>query len=782
MDLEKFFEEEDSGQEFSLDIRRYLRGLYKRKFLLLVIFLAIAIPWLLYVKGQPPEYEASTWIRFKNYDPEKLRILSSGWFVELTSRTFAEKVVAQLGLTLRLDKEAKKRGLMRHNIFKEFYTTKDPVGGWYKLTWKDGQFTLYKLSNPEDKENGRLVVSGQLSEIVDSVYAVNGFFFQLNPDFVQSNDHIVFGIADFSSAVRWFRSHVRIRNERGGTLLQLTMVHENPIIVARMVNSLAQIFVEESISYEKKRNLEYKQALMNQLDLAKKQLEEDQRALRQFKESHFISLDTDVQLKVEKLSQLEAQKKSIELNRDNLKELLSQLEALPSSDQLSSANDIPELRYIYSQIVANELFANEPSMQILGEKLRTLETQRRELLTKVTARHADVLALDQDIREVHRQIYERAKEKLTEVARQIRNLDRQIARLQSEIRNLPNEQLRLANLSKKVEISQKLYASLLQRAQELKINEAVKAEEVDILDPAIPPEFPKNSGKKKKAALGIFFAFFVAISVGIGLEFLDKTIKSPDDIKRHLGLEVIGSIPKIEFSDEEELDDAGKLRQLDSQLVTYDYSPTPVSEAYRALRTKILFSKTSGKLRTIVITSFAPGDGKSFTSSNLAVTLAQHRSSTLLVDADLRRGVQHNTFGIEKEPGLSNYLMGMVPFDEVVQETYIPNLAVISCGSLTPNPSELLGSIQLRRFIEEAKRRYDIVIFDTPPLNAATDAVVLGTQADGVVIIVRAEVTNRNVAKQKLELFSNIPVNLLGVVLNGMDADLAHEGYSYYHY
>ncbi|GBD93616.1 tyrosine-protein kinase YwqD [bacterium BMS3Abin05] len=245
---------------------------------------------------------------------------------------------------------------------------------------------------------------------------------------------------------------------------------------------------------------------------------------------------------------------------------------------------------------------------------------------------------------------------------------------------------------------------------------------------------------------------------------------------------MIGTIPNVKFNEEHELNDADKIKKIDSQLVTYDYSPTPIGEAYRALRTKIMFSKSMGRIKTVVVTSFSPGDGKSFTCSNLAITLAQHKTNVLLVDADLRRGVLHNTFSVSKEPGVSNYLMGVVNFNEIVQETNVPNLYLASCGAMVPNPSELLGSMRLKRFIDEAKRRFDFIMFDTPPLNAATDSVVLGTQVDGLLIITRAEVTNRNVAKQKLDLFENVPVNIIGVVLNGAIQDMAHEGYSYYHY
>jgi capsular exopolysaccharide synthesis family protein len=118
----------------------------------------------------------------------------------------------------------------------------------------------------------------------------------------------------------------------------------------------------------------------------------------------------------------------------------------------------------------------------------------------------------------------------------------------------------------------------------------------------------------------------------------------------------------------------------------------------------------------------------------------------------------------------------------VIRETYIPNLSVVPCGSLIPNPSEVLGSLQMKRFLEQARRRFEIIIFDSPPLNAATDSVVIGTQVDGVVLVVRCGVTNRDVAKLKLEMFRNVPAKILGAVLNGAEANLAHDGYSYYHY
>lgn len=274
--------------------------------------------------------------------------------------------------------------------------------------------------------------------------------------------------------------------------------------------------------------------------------------------------------------------------------------------------------------------------------------------------------------------------------------------------------------------------------------------------------------------LGVFFVIL--------LEFFDKTVKTVNDVKRFLKLPVMGTIPLLDFSDVFDFQDSEKLKQIDQQLVTHDYSPTPIGEAYRSLRTNLLFSKEHGKIQSLVTTSTEPGDGKSFTTANLAITFAQLKTNTLLIDGDLRRGVLHNTFGLPKEPGFSNYLTRMVPLQSVLYETHIPNLTLITCGSLIPNPSELLGSQQMRKFLDEARRKYELIIFDSPPLNAATDAVVIGTQVDAAVMVIRAGKTNREFANQKLELFANVPAKVLGVILNGTTSDMAHPGYSYYHY
>ncbi len=773
MDLDKFFLEEEKDNSSNFDFRRYWRGLYQRKWLISIIFILILAPWLYFVKKQPPTYEAYSLIRFKDFDPERLQSLRESWYTELSSRTFAERIVSELGLVLELESSKKNQlPYYREEIFSVFRSTKDPVEGQYELKFEGNKFVLYEIFENNRK---KILARGPISEITNQKITVNGFTLQVKPEFLKKSREIRFRIKNFDSTVASFRNRIQVDFNRSGSLMKLTMTDHSPELVAPMVNELANLFVKESVSSGKTRQQAYTNLLEKRLEVAKENLESANEQLKIFKQTHVISLDKELNSKVGDLTQLEEKINKLQKDRDAIQLLLDKL-----NNQTVTSKE--EKFYIYSALAGLDIFKNNPSMGILRQQLLDLRKSKSELAKKVSETHPDMLALDKKIQEAEFEVQQLAQAEVRDLKRQIKMAQNQMTRIRSNLHSLPAEQLKLADLTQKAEVANKIYSDLLAKYQEAQISESVDEGSVDILDPAIPPKAPINRDKKKKAALGFFLALFLSLGVGVTLEFMDKTIKTPEDVKRYLNLPVIGSIPKIKFDEELELNDADKIKRIDAQLVTYDYSPTPIGEAYRALRTKIMFSKSMGKIRTLLVTSFSPGDGKSFTSSNLAITLAQHKTRVLLVDADLRRGVQHNTFSVAKEPGFSNYLMGVATMDKIVQETHVPNLYMVSCGSMIPNPSELLGSLRLRRFIDEAKRRFDFVMFDTPPLNAATDSVVLGTQVDGVLIIARADVTNRNVAKQKLELFENVPVNIIGVVLNGADLDLAHEGYSYYHY
>jgi len=561
--------------------------------------------------------------------------------------------------------------------------------------------------------------------------------------------------------------------------MSLSLTDRDPVLVTQMVNRLAEIFVEESLSLKRSHEQNVRRLLEEKLSVARETMEHSDAALKEFKQSHFISLDSEVQAQLNKLTESERAKTVVKRQMDDLADLFDQLNATSAGADGDSKKK-EELKYIYRQIANLAAFEGDPNMGVLKQRLADLEDQRAKLQRGES--HPAVIALESQVDAVHAQIKKLALDRQKTLGTELEKLTDTIDSLRGKLRQLPEEERRLAELTRDRKVNEELYAMLLTETQKAQITEAVKTQDVDILDPAIEPEHPLNRDKKKKAALGAVFGFVLGVGLALGIELLDKSIKTPEDVKKYLKLPVLGNIPLIEFDEALEFQDSQKIKQIDSQLVTHDYSPTPIGEAYRSLRTNILFSKTTGRIKSMVITSTAPSDGKSFTATNLAIAIAQQKNNTLLVDGDLRRGVLHNTFSVPKEPGLTNFLTNTASLLEIINETHIPNLSLMTCGSLMPNPSELLGSPQMRKFLDDVVRRFDVVIFDSPPLNAATDAVVIGTQVDGVAIVVRAGKTDRDIARQKLELFSHLPSRVIGVILNGVEPDMGHEGYSYYHY
>lgn len=206
---------------------------------------------------------------------------------------------------------------------------------------------------------------------------------------------------------------------------------------------------------------------------------------------------------------------------------------------------------------------------------------------------------------------------------------------------------------------------------------------------------------------------------------------------------------------------------------------SPISEQFRTLRTNLQFASVDNELRTILVSSSGPAEGKSSTIANLAIVYSQQGKRVLLVDADLRKPTVHYTFGVDNLTGLSNILVGDILISDAVEKTEVEGLDVISCGPIPPNPSELLGSKRMEKFIDDAKNMYDIVLFDTPPVLAVTDAKILGNQCDGSMLVIRSKQTEYEAAKKSIEALSSTTAKFLGTILN--DRDKKESNYYYYY-
>ena len=351
-----------------------------------------------------------------------------------------------------------------------------------------------------------------------------------------------------------------------------------------------------------------------------------------------------------------------------------------------------------------------------------------------------------------------------------------------DLNALPEKSLRLAQLQREAEVNNNIFMMLREKYEENRIAEAGQIGSVRIVDRAKPPKYPIKPKKKLNLLLGIM----VGLGLGVGLtfikEYLDTSLKSIEDVER-LGFPVLGSIPFIsaQRTDHSENYQNGEIKRIESRLITHFAPKSPISEAYRTLRTNIQYAKVDQPIKTVLVTSSGPGEGKSTSVANLAITFAQMGTKTLLVDTDLRRPVLHGIFGVSREEGLTHVLIGKASLKDVIQPTRIENLDILTSGTLPPNPSELLASKAMEKCLKDLSSQFGIVLFDSPPVIAVTDAAVLSTKLDGVVLVIKSGETGKDALLRSQILLDNVHAKIFGVMVNGVNITNMYGSYYYYY-
>ena len=346
-------------------------------------------------------------------------------------------------------------------------------------------------------------------------------------------------------------------------------------------------------------------------------------------------------------------------------------------------------------------------------------------------------------------------------------------------------------LKREAEANKALYEGLMTKLKETAISLGLRSSNIRIVDPAMIPSTPSRPAKARNITL----AFLVGLVGGIGLalmrEYLDNTVKSPDDVETLARLPSLAVVPQFASSNGSSKRQGllqgfganGQDKRI--ELVAQHLPKSQMSEAFRALRTSILLSQADHPPQVILVTSALPREGKTTAAANLAVTLAQLGDSTVLVDADLRKpGIGRLlNLGSGKYAGLSSYLAGVSSLDLVsVPHPAIPNLVAIPTGPLPPNPADLLSSHKLADAIAELRTKFKFIVIDSPPIMAATDAVILSVQADGVLLVVRSGETPKEAFTRTRDLLTSVKCHILGVVLNAVDSSAPDYYYSYRYY
>jgi capsular exopolysaccharide synthesis family protein len=303
---------------------------------------------------------------------------------------------------------------------------------------------------------------------------------------------------------------------------------------------------------------------------------------------------------------------------------------------------------------------------------------------------------------------------------------------------------------------------------------SLKANNITVQDPAEVPVKPQKPKKRLNMLLSVIVGLFGGVGLALFLDYLDDTVKTVEDVQRLVMWPFLGNVPDI--------GSFGKFEEFEKDLLALVKPKEPVAEAYRSVRTSILFSFTEGSaLKSLIITSPGPEEGKSLTVCNLAIVMAQGGKKVLLVDADMRKNRLHTVFKVKNDIGLGSFLSGWAKFDKVVQETDIRNLSLVPSGPPPPNPSELLASRRTEEFINEAQKDFDLILFDAPPTAVVTDAIILSRVVDGTVIVIESGKTIKKILPRTDQMFKDAHARIIGVLMNKVSRART-PGYHYYSY
>lgn len=365
----------------------------------------------------------------------------------------------------------------------------------------------------------------------------------------------------------------------------------------------------------------------------------------------------------------------------------------------------------------------------------------------------------------------RVSESRANLEAEIANTERDLAQTQEALKNATGDTER-TRLETSLAQYRSTYSNLVASYQQVRIAEAQALNNIVVAEPAVEPQDPIRPRVLTNTLLAAIVGLMLALGIAFLVEYLDDTVKTPDDISRVSSLSTLGAIARLK--------DVGGARQL----IAWLRIKAPESEAYRTLRTNIQFSSVDKPIRSLLVTSSSPGEGKSTTTANLAVVLAQTGQRVIAVDTDLRRPVLHKVFSVPNNTGLTTALLGgdTDPIESFLQPTEIDSLTVLTSGPIPPNPSELLGSHRMAHLVERLTGAADIVIFDSPPVLAVTDAAVMGRQVDGVLLVVDAGRTREHALAGATAELQKTGANVLGAALNRLDTRRGDYQYYYYYY
>jgi len=431
--------------------------------------------------------------------------------------------------------------------------------------------------------------------------------------------------------------------------------------------------------------------------------------------------------------------------------------------------------------LANHLATGRPGLQGLLASYDRLEQERSRLAVRYKDQHPEMIRVNTEISAIEAQIRQEVsdtvdgkKAELQVLQHREQALKAEMDAAQTDVEELDKQLIKLRVLEDDAARNESLYSSLDERRAEVDLSQVLRANNIRMIDSAIATEKPVRPVLAVNLAMAMVLGVLGGCVLAFLMEYLDVTVKTREDIEQVIGIPLLGVVPVVEPDEQRAL-----VEDVDRSLYVHARPRSTVAECMRSIRTNVLFRAPQTSVRTLLITSAAPREGKSFTSANLAAIIAMTGSRVLIIDADLRRPALHKRFGLTNEIGLCSVFSEDATVEQVIQHSHIKGLDVMVAGPPPPNPGELLGSDRMVQLLKSF-RNYDFVIVDSPPVNVVADPLVLSSLVDGVLLVVEANRTGRNVVVQAQARLAEMKANVLGAVVNKLNIRTA--GYGYYYY
>lgn len=670
----------------------------------------------------------------------------------LHSRSLAEEVVDSLALQVVL---VEPRKVSRTDVFTVVRADRDAPGGEYIIT-RAGEDRVAVEDATTHAHVGEFRSAGPVR--------FQGVTLVLTPR-GQSIAKLRLRVDAFEDALAGTVAGLDVsRIDRDANVILVRFEGPDRYLARDIPNLLVGRFLARRESERKFEARSTVKLLREQRDSVALQLTRAENELRGFRErAQVVDLATEAAAQVGKLTELQAERNTIAAERDAIAAMLADVRAGAQHGQ-------PDDPSPYRRMLAFPTLLRNPAASELLRALGVVEDQRATLRTRRTAEDPDVRVLSARVEEIEQQVRSITETYVQGLSGQVASLDATLARSGQTLSRIPGKEVELARLQRSPKVLDEILSTLQTRLKQAEIAQAVPDARIRVVDLARLPRIPLRPNLKLDLALGLIIGLGLGTIVAVVYGAVHKTIRTMDDLKAVTRTPVLGMIPRMRPSGlVARARWAGLLPR--SASVTYE-SPGPAAEAYRALRTCITYQGWAAGGKTLVFTSPRMGDGKTTSAMNTALALTQQGIRVLLVDADLRRGALHRAFGVRQAPGLAEILSdnyGSV--EELLQHAVLNDtrLDFITSGAYPPNPAELLGSQTMAGLIACFKSDYDVVVFDTPPVNLVTDAAVLSPHADGIIVVARAGATGPEALEFAIERLESVRSRVLGVVLNAVD-------------